>query len=84
MRALGLSSATEPRRKPSTGARCKTTFCSWRYKKYPRLHDVVLKVALVDKRSQSMIIDLTLLGVSSESAIAFCKKFMGALRWLDS
>ena len=66
------------------GGRCKTTFCSWRYKKYPRLHDVVLKVAFVDKRSQSMIIDLTLLGVSRESAIAFCKKFMGALRWLDS
>jgi serine protease Do len=66
------------------GSRCKTTFCSWRYKKYPLLHDVVLKVAFVDKRNQSMIVDLTLLGVSRESAVAFCKKFMGALRWLDS
>jgi serine protease Do len=67
-----------------SGARWKTTLCSWRYKKYPRLHDVALKIALVDKHSQSMVIDLTLLGVSRETALAFCKKFMGALKWLDS
>jgi serine protease Do len=67
-----------------SGARWKTTLCSWRYKKYPRLHDVALKIALVDKPRQAMLIDLTLLGVSRETAIAFCKKFMGALRWLDS
>ncbi|MBN2036030.1 MAG: trypsin-like peptidase domain-containing protein [Chitinispirillaceae bacterium] len=64
-------------------AEWKTTMCSWRYKKYRRLHDVVLKIALVNNRSKSMVIDLTLLGVSREMAIAFCKRFMGALQWRD-
>jgi serine protease Do len=65
------------------GADWKTTLCSWRYKKYPRLHDVVLKMALVSRNSQSMIIELQLLGVSMDMALAFSKKFMGALRWKD-
>ena len=55
--------------------------CAWRYKKYPSLNDVVLKMALTAKRSQCMIIELTLLGVSKETALAFCEKFMGALSW---
>jgi serine protease Do len=62
------------------GADWKTTMCVWRYKKYPRLNDVVLKMAQVNRPSQSMIIELNLLGVSKEMALLFCKKFMGALR----
>jgi serine protease Do len=64
-----------------SGQDWKTTMCVWQYKKYPSLSDVVLKMALVTKQSQSMIIELTLLGVSEEKALAFCKKFMGALSW---
>ena len=62
------------------GADWKTMLCSWRYKKYPRLHDVVLKMALVNRPAGSMIVELRLLGVSRESALAFCRKFMGALK----
>jgi len=62
------------------GARWKTTMCAWQYRKYPRLNDVVLKMALVNKSSRAMIVELKLLGVSKEKALAFCKKFMGALR----
>ena len=65
------------------GADWKTTLCAWRYKKYPRLHDVVLKMVLVSRNSQSLIIELQLLGVSRDMALAFCKKFMGALQWRD-
>jgi hypothetical protein len=65
----------------TAGSLWKTTLCSWRYKKYPRLHDVSLKMALVNRKSQSMVIDLALRGVSRESAISFCKKFMEALQW---
>jgi S1-C subfamily serine protease len=63
-----------------SGADWKTTMCSWRYKKYPRIHDVVLKMALVNLPSQSMLIELKLLGVSKNMALAFCRKFMGSLR----
>lgn len=63
-----------------SGADWKTTVCSWRYKKYPRLHDVVLKMALVNRPSESMIIECRLLGVSRDRALSFIKKFMGALR----
>lgn len=63
-----------------SGVSWKSTVCSWRYIKYPRLHDVVLKMALVDFPSQSMLIECTLLGVSRENALAFFKKFMGALQ----
>jgi hypothetical protein len=59
----------------------KTTMIAWRYKKYPSLNDVVLKMALVTKRSQCMIIELTLLGVGRETSLAFCRKFMGGLSW---
>ncbi len=62
-----------------SGGDWKTTVCSWRYKKYPRLHDVVLKMALVNRPSQSLIIECKLLGVSKDMALSFCKKFMGAL-----
>jgi serine protease Do len=62
------------------GVNWKTTVCSWRYKKYPRLHDMVLKMALVDYPSQSMLIECKLLGVSKDNIIAFCKKFMGSLQ----
>jgi len=61
-------------------ARWKTTMISWQYRKYPRLNDVVLKMALVNKPAGSMIVELRLLGVSKASAQAFCRKFMGALR----
>lgn len=63
------------------GADWKTTICSWRYKKYPLLHDVVLKMALVQMPRRSMVVDLQLLGVSTDMALSFCKKFMGALQW---
>jgi serine protease Do len=63
-----------------SGVNWKSTVCSWRYKKYPRLHDVVLKMALVDFPSQSMLVECTLLGVSRENALSFFNKFMGALQ----
>jgi len=63
-----------------SGFNWKVTVCSWRYKKYPRLHDVVLKMALVDFPSQSMLVECTLLGVSRENALSFFNKFMGALQ----
>jgi serine protease Do len=62
------------------GINWKTTVCAWRYKKYPRLFDVVLKMALVDYPLQSMLIECKLLGVSKNNAIAFCRKFMGGLK----
>jgi serine protease Do len=62
------------------GANWKTTVCSWKYKKYPLLHDVVLKMALVDFPSQSMLVECRLLGVSMNNALSFFKKFMGALQ----
>ena len=64
------------------GARWKTTLCTWRYKKYPRLHDAVLKMALIDKPTRSMLVDVTISGVGREKLLAFCTKFMGALRCL--
>ncbi len=65
------------------GSDWKTTLSTWQYRKYPRIHDVVLKMVLVNHATQSMIVDLKLLGVSRETSLAFCRKFMGALRWLD-
>ncbi|MGA2508005.1 MAG: serine protease [Chitinispirillaceae bacterium] len=63
-----------------SGADWKTTMCTWQYKKYPSLYDVILKMALVNHMSQSMLIELKLLGVSKNMALAFCRKFMGALQ----
>ena len=63
-----------------SGAIWKTTLCSWRYKKYPRLHDMVLKMARVDHPSQSLLVECKLLGISRNNALSFCGKFMEALQ----
>jgi serine protease Do len=62
------------------GINWKATVCTWQYKKYPLLFDMVLKMALVDYPVQSMLIECRLLGVSKNNAIAFCRKFMGGLQ----
>jgi len=63
-----------------SGADWKTMLCSWQYKKYPRLHDVVLKMALVNRPAGSMIVELRLLGVSRESAPPHIARSMRPLR----
>jgi len=65
-----------------SGQTWKTTMCIWKYKKYQRLHDMVLTMALVNHSKSSMIIQMKLLGVSKDKALEFSKKFMGALAWV--
>lgn len=65
-----------------SGQTWKTTTCIWKYKKFTRLHDVVMTLALVSKTRTSMMIEMKLLGVSGEKALAFCNKFMGAIAWV--
>jgi hypothetical protein len=60
----------------------KATTCIWKYKKFTRLHDVVMTLALVSKTNTCMMIELKLLGVSRDKALAFCEKFMGAIAWV--
>jgi serine protease Do len=65
-----------------SGQTWKTTTFVWKYKKFTRLHDVVMTLALVSKTDTCMIIEMKLLGVSRDKALAFCNKFMGAISWV--
>jgi serine protease Do len=65
-----------------SGQTWKTTICVWKYKKFSRLHDVVMTQALVSQINSCMMIEMKLLGVSSDKALAFCNKFMGAIAWV--
>lgn len=66
-----------------SGQTWKTTTCIWKYKKFTRLHDMVMTLALVSKTNTCMMIEMKLLGVSRDKALAFCDKFMGAIAWVE-
>ncbi|HMA63636.1 MAG: S1 family peptidase [Fibrobacterota bacterium] len=66
-----------------SGQTWKTTTCIWKYKKFTRLHDVVMTLALVSQAGSCMMIEMKLLGVSRDKSLAFCNKFMGAIAWVE-
>ena len=64
------------------GQEWKVVFCCRQYKKYSKLHDVVVKMALVSRPDEGLIADLALSGVSRESALEFSRRFMETIQWV--
>ncbi|MBN1672350.1 MAG: trypsin-like peptidase domain-containing protein [Kiritimatiellae bacterium] len=61
----------------------RIVFCARNYKRYPRLYDVVLRMASAGERDRSLSVDLLLSGVSRENGLAFTRKFMETIQWRD-
>lgn len=62
-----------------TPFRWKTSFCVRQYKKYPKLYDMHLYMALVGEGKRGLLVTLQAQGVSQENAQAFAKKFMSEI-----
>ena len=56
-------------------------FCARNYKRYPRLYDVVVKMASVGESDRALLVNLALSGVSEETGLAIARKFMEEVRW---
>ena len=56
-------------------------FSARNYKRYPRLYDLVVKMASVSDFDRALLVDLALCGVSEDSGLAFVNKFMEEMQW---
>lgn len=59
-----------------SGRRWKTSFCVRQYKKYPKLYDMHLYMAMVGEGKKGQLVTLSAQGVSKENALAFARRFM--------
>ncbi len=58
------------------GKRWKSSFCLRKYKKYPKLLDMNLYMAMVGEEKKGLIISLMAQGIDKENSFALSKKFM--------
>lgn len=56
-------------------------FSTRNYKRYPRLYDIVVKMASVSELDRALLVDLELSGVSEDAGLAFVRKFMEEMQW---
>jgi S1-C subfamily serine protease len=61
----------------------KVAVCSRNYKRYPRLNDMILKMASVSEPDRALLVDIAISGVSEKMALAFVRKIMEELDWRD-
>ncbi len=62
------------------GRRFKASFCLRQYKKYDRLYDAQLYLAMVDGGKQGLMITVNALGVTRENALLFNERFLSSIR----
>ncbi|MFH1157388.1 MAG: serine protease [Pseudomonadota bacterium] len=62
------------------GFRWKSSFCVRQYKKYPKIFDMNLHMAMVGAGKKGFIATLTAQGVSKQNALALARKFMSEIR----
>jgi len=65
------------------GVNAKVSLCARRYKKYPKLHDIELAIASVDKMDKGLFSEVVILGISKNKALEFIRKFLGEIHWQD-
>ena len=61
----------------------KAAYCVRQYKKFPKLHDVFLSLAVLDKPKSGHVIKIGLAGLNEKLARRFLQKFLGVIQWTD-
>lgn len=61
----------------------KVALCFRKYKKFPRLVDLTLELALVSESKIGFIAGLFLQGISEENGVAMVQKFLESVSWQD-
>ena len=62
------------------GFRWKSSFCVRQYKKYSKIFDMNLYMAMVGAGKEGFIVTLTAQGVSEQNALALAQKFMSEIK----
>jgi hypothetical protein len=62
------------------GARWKASFCVRQYKKYPKLYDMNLYMALLGGRKQGMMITGIAQGISKDNALKLAGRLMNEIK----
>lgn len=61
----------------------KVAYCVRQYKKYPKLHDVVVSLAVLGDPKRGHVIRAGLAGINENLAKLFLKKLLGGIQWID-
>ncbi|HBR14945.1 MAG TPA: serine protease [Candidatus Omnitrophica bacterium] len=59
----------------------KASLCARHYKKYPKLYDINLSMASVNKKDRGLLLEVVALGISREKAENFVKRFLKEIQW---
>lgn len=62
----------------------KTAFCIRKYKKYPKLYDMHLYMAMLGQGARGLLISMAAEGVSKDNALALASRFISEIRPLDA
>ena len=89
----GSYSTNQAGKEDVTNYRCNTKFvtinqqhwkaalCFRQYKKFTRLYDLALTMALIDKPKQGLLVNVNVAGISRQNAMQFVGKYMGSIEW---
>ena len=61
----------------------KAAYCVRQYKNFPKLRDVFLSLAVLDKPKNGYTIRIGLAGLNENLAYRFLQKFLGGVQWKD-
>ncbi len=61
----------------------KAAYCVRQYKKYPKLHDVVVSLAVLGEPKRGHVIRTGLAGIDENLTKLFLKKLLGGIQWID-
>lgn len=61
----------------------KAAYCVRPYKKYPKLHDVYLSLAVLGEPKRGHVIRIGLAGIDEKLARLFMGKLLGGIQWID-
>jgi serine protease Do len=61
----------------------KVAYCVRQYKKYPKLHDVVVSLAVLGDPKRGHAINIGLAGINEKLARLFLNKLLGGIQWID-
>ncbi len=61
----------------------KAAYCVRPYKKYPKLHDVYLSLAVLGEPKRGHVVRIGLAGINEKLARPFLNKLLGGIQWID-
>ena len=61
----------------------KVALCIRKYKKYPRLYEIIISAALTRETDKGLVADFIISGVERETGLRLAQKFLESIRWKE-